>query len=139
MINSITGTNLHISDQFGACDKEQLDKYQIKHVFCMSSGLERQYPGIQYIYTPTSDDQFYNIVQHFDKLFSAFDATAALGENIVVNCQAGKSRSAAVVIGYLVHKGMSYDEAYNLLKSCRNIKPNVGFVEQLKLYASLNN
>ena len=37
--------------------------------------------------------------------------------NVVVNCQAGISRSATVVIGYIMHtQRLSYDQAYNIVK-----------------------
>jgi protein-tyrosine phosphatase len=56
-------------------------------------------------------------------------------QNVVINCQAGVSRSASFVIGYLIRRGLSYDNSYELLKSCRPIiKPNRGFIEQLKHY-----
>ncbi|XP_017109043.2 dual specificity protein phosphatase 19 [Drosophila bipectinata] len=53
---------------------------------------------------------------------------------VLVHCNAGVSRSAAVVIGYLMQRrDMGYEEAYNLVKSWRPcIQPNAGFVQQLK-------
>jgi len=46
----------------------------------------------------------------------------------------GKSRSAAIVIAYLMRcSSMSYDEALSFVREKRpGIKPNVGFIEQLK-------
>jgi len=54
--------------------------------------------------------------------------------NVVVNCQAGISRSATVVIGYIMHtQRLSYDQAYNIVKKRRPIiNPNKGFVNMLK-------
>lgn len=60
-----------------------------------------------------------------------------LGEkaNILVHCNAGVSRSASVIIGFLIlEEGKSYEEAYGLVKRARSyIRPNDGFVGQLKI------
>lgn len=54
---------------------------------------------------------------------------------ILVHCNAGVSRSSSIVIGYLIlNYGYTYNEAYDLVKSKRScIRPNDGFVKQLKL------
>ncbi|XP_017028717.1 dual specificity protein phosphatase 19 [Drosophila kikkawai] len=53
---------------------------------------------------------------------------------VLVHCNAGVSRSASVVIGYLMQRrDMSAEDAYNLVKSWRPcIQPNAGFMRQLK-------
>lgn len=53
---------------------------------------------------------------------------------VLIHCRKGVSRSVSIVIGYLIStQNMSFNEAYNLLKSKRaNIDPNIGFVAQLK-------
>lgn len=55
--------------------------------------------------------------------------------NLLVHCNAGVSRSSAVVIGFLMlENNISYDEAYSVVKQLRNcIKPNNGFQSQLKI------
>ena len=49
---------------------------------------------------------------------------------------AGVSRSASIVIGFLMeHRGMSFTEAFDWVKTKRpKIQPNQGFLKQLKLY-----
>lgn len=51
----------------------------------------------------------------------------------------GVSRSAAVVIAYIMEKyGLCYEDAFSLVKSKRRfIGPNVGFVAQLKLFGHM--
>lgn len=54
----------------------------------------------------------------------------------MVHCLAGVSRSVSLVLAYLIkHRGMSYREAYELIKGRRKIiHPNDGFIEQLKRF-----
>lgn len=59
--------------------------------------------------------------------------------NVLVHCNAGVSRSAAVVIGYLVLvENYTYDDAYTAVKIARScIRPNKGFEQQLKRLSSV--
>ena len=61
------------------------------------------------------------------------DSFLAKDKKVVVNCVAGVSRSASIVIAYLIYKkNMSYEQAYNFLKMKRPIiNPNPSFVQQL--------
>ncbi|KAH7924970.1 phosphatases II [Leucogyrophana mollusca] len=58
------------------------------------------------------------------------------GNNVLVHCQQGVSRSPAIVIAYLIHNlGMSYDQAHALVKRRRPcINPNPGFVAALRAW-----
>ncbi len=58
------------------------------------------------------------------------------GYNILVHCARGKSRSASMVIGYLIWKEkISFEEAYYRVKKKRPIIAiNHGFEKQLKAF-----
>ncbi len=53
---------------------------------------------------------------------------------MLVHCNAGLSRAPSVVIAYLrKEEGLSWEEAWEKVKEARpGMKPNVGFVKQLK-------
>ena len=54
---------------------------------------------------------------------------------IFVHCNAGYSRGPSIVLGYLIKFcNFSFDAAYDFVKKKRNIKPNDGFIKQLKNY-----
>ncbi|TPP58912.1 Dual specificity protein phosphatase 10 [Fasciola gigantica] len=55
------------------------------------------------------------------------------GDSVLVHCQAGISRSPALVIAYLMaHSGLSLRDAYRWVKSKRSvISPNFAFLGQL--------
>ena len=61
-------------------------------------------------------------------------------EAILVHCQAGISRSASVVLAYLMsYKDMTMETAYQHLKGARPcISPNYTFCRQLRLMDSTN-
>jgi protein-tyrosine phosphatase len=132
-INHIHGTNLYIGNWFGASDEKQLLGNNIKYIFNFSYFSLRKFPGITYYDINILDHPDQNILQFFDSVFRKID-TLRYG-NILVNCQAGISRSASMIIGYLIRKGFSYDQSYNMIKKARHIiNPNHGFVDQLKFY-----
>ncbi|KAE8305165.1 Dual-specificity protein phosphatase [Giardia duodenalis] len=69
-------------------------------------------------------------------VFSAAEVIdKCVSRGVLVHCGVGVSRSALVVIGYLmIKKNMSFPDAYALLRSRRScINPNDGFVEFLKI------
>ena len=55
---------------------------------------------------------------------------------VLVHCNAGVSRAAAIVIGFLMSsEEISFTSAFSLVKSARpSICPNAGFMEQLRAY-----
>ncbi|XP_002960839.2 dual specificity protein phosphatase 1B [Selaginella moellendorffii] len=57
---------------------------------------------------------------------------------VLVHCVGGRSRSASVVIAYLMWKeGCSFDEALESLLACRKcVRPNDGFIKQLQEFES---
>ncbi len=57
-------------------------------------------------------------------------------DKILVHCMAGASRSASIIIAYIMWtKKMKYDEAYKFVKDKRfMVYPNPGFIKQLKIF-----
>lgn len=55
-------------------------------------------------------------------------------DRILVHCRMGHSRSAAIVVGFLVIEyGLSFQEAYEYVRAVRpSIRINAGFIQQLK-------
>lgn len=62
------------------------------------------------------------------------------GGVVLVHCNAGVSRAAAVVIGFLMNsEGLSFARAFSLVKNARPAAcPNPGFMEQLHKYQEEN-
>lgn len=85
------------------------------------------------------DEEDTNLRQYFDASVE-FIHNALCNEAgvILVHCRQGKSRSASLVLAYLIaKKGLSYSEAVTFVRSQRrHIKPNPSFTAQLKKYAA---
>ena len=81
------------------------------------------------------DDGWYqNISQYFQSTFDFIEQNIAGG--IYVHCHAGVSRSATIVIAYIMQKQrISFNEAYQLVKSKRPcISPNLDFMGALSSF-----
>uniref|UniRef100_A0A1I8F2R3 Protein-tyrosine-phosphatase n=1 Tax=Macrostomum lignano TaxID=282301 RepID=A0A1I8F2R3_9PLAT len=74
-----------------------------------------------------------DIGQHFDAVADRINSEALNGRRVLVYCKAGVSRSATLVLAYLVkHAGLSLREAHSVCKRRRPfIRPNAGFWRQL--------
>ena len=66
----------------------------------------------------------------------AFIASShAAGGRVLCHCAAGGSRSAAVVIAWLMQeRNLTYDEALAAVRKQRSVQPNMGFEAQLRAW-----
>lgn len=63
------------------------------------------------------DDSFEDIYRHFISCFKFIDEDFDRGKNVLIHCMAGVSRSATIVIGYLMYKrGLLFEESYAFVK-----------------------
>ncbi|CAF3555278.1 unnamed protein product [Rotaria sordida] len=85
---------------------------------------------------PAADVQEQDLAQYFEKCIEFIHQARIEHENILVHCQAGVSRSATIVLAYIMTIG-DYDveKALQIVKGARGyIHPNPGFLTQLKKY-----
>ena len=76
-----------------------------------------------------------NIVQYFGECINFIEGK----DKVLVHCIFGKSRSASIVVAYLMWKEKrSLDDALNFVNQKRSIAtPNIGFQKQLKIFEEL--
>lgn len=73
-----------------------------------------------------------NLAGALPRALSAVEAGLASGHSVLVHCAQGVSRSAAVVLAFLVrHRGMSLAAAWQHVSARRDVSPNIGFWGQL--------
>ena len=124
---------LFISSQDPVAHLESLQLYAIGHVLSLGVEPSVKFPHVvTYHFVPLLDIPEFNIRQGIETSLKIIHDN--IDENILVHCNAGVSRSATIVIAYLMASlGLNYDEAFAKVKSIRScIRPNDGFVRQLK-------
>ena len=63
-----------------------------------------------------------NIKRYFQKAFDFIEKKISDGKNVLVHCSAGVSRSASIIIAYLMKKNqMKYNDAFKYVKAIRKV------------------
>ncbi len=90
-------------------------------------------PSIVYIKVPVEDNETARLDLYFDSIADRIESVRIDGGRTLVHCAAGVSRSASLVIAYLVKYGrLSLKDAYEKVHKIRPIIcPNNGFWHQL--------
>lgn len=112
----------------------------IKHV--VSTVSFNQFPSetdekVKYYFIPMDDTEEQDLLLTLNKTYDIiFNCLIMKKENTLVRCQSGISRSASIVIGFLMrHYSYSYVEADRLVRQkCPTIEPNINFKQQLAIY-----
>jgi hypothetical protein len=134
-ITDLPTGNIYISDLYTAKCNNVIKKYSIKGVINVSP---YQYDPIaqHHMIINILDEPNTNLAKHFDKVHAFIDERLSAGENVLVHCHAGISRSVSMVISYLMKKNKTnYHQTWLQVRAKRpQAEPNFGFVEQLKKY-----
>ena len=114
---------------------------RITHILNMASELkldvnEMTKHNIKLLHISAKDAKTYNIRFDFDRAFHFIDDCLKSRGKIIINCARGISRSATIVIGYLMFRySMTLLDAYKFIISLRpQVRPNSYFRKQLELY-----
>ena len=133
---------LYLGNSRDAQNLDLLKQHQIRNVINASTSIPCYFESEQifdYLRLPCQDSTNQNILQYFQETFDHIHQKLLANENVFVHCQGGISRSPSFVIGYLMkYRSKSFDEAYNLVKTRRNIvSPNLNFLGQLTQYQQM--
>ena len=99
--------------------------------------LHLLYPGAQhrvnYKYIPLEDSPQQDLLLNLQSAFAFIDSAMDAGQKVLVHCAAGVSRSASIVIAYLMLKhNITFQQAFTHVQKRRPIiNPNPGFMRQL--------
>nr|CAD7592310.1 unnamed protein product [Timema genevievae] len=131
---------------------EQLTRLGITHIVCVRQDIESHFirpnfpDKFKYLTLNIADTVTENIIQHFAKMRQFVDESLANGGKTLVHGNAGISRSAALVLAYIMEKygltckitftnfsiNFKLREAFSLVQQRRFcINPNEGFIAQL--------
>lgn len=127
--------NIFLGNGNNAANFNTLNKYNIKFIINVTEELDNYFENeFEYHKCTLLDEKDNNISNFFPKLIEVFENNK--DKNILVHCFMGSSRSAVVVLLYLIKiKKMQLDESLKFLKNKRDIvNINEEFYEQLKNY-----
>lgn len=117
---------LYLGNYRAAYNKEELDKHNIKYIINITDKIECPFNDIKYLYIPIRDKyscnpkSSYYIVRNYLKAFDFINNVLDNKQNILIMCARGHSRSASIVLFYLIYKyHLSYVEALLYIKHIR--------------------
>merc|ERR1719203_1877528 len=84
---------------------------------------------LEYMRVPINDSTLVDISAHFDEACAFLDRMLRAGHGaVLVHCHAGRSRSASIVLAYLMrHHSMALAQARKHIEQKRWVSPNPGF------------
>ncbi len=117
-----------------ASSKELLQKFGITHILTVAKGHPAQFPhSFKYKIIPVLDMASTNLKRRFNECIEFINECLSNGGKVLVHCFAGVSRSATIILAYMMQEhGLSYHAAIKFVKNKRAlINPNDGFRTQL--------
>ncbi|XP_067274358.1 dual specificity protein phosphatase 10 [Pseudorasbora parva] len=136
---------LYLGNERDAQDLEQMQRMDIGFILNVTTHLplfHYELGRFSYKRLPATDSNKQNLRQYFEEAFEFIEEAHRAGRGLLIHCQAGVSRSATIVIAYLMkHTWMTMTDAYKFVKSRRPIiSPNLNFMGQLlEFEEDLNN
>ncbi|XP_014811838.1 PREDICTED: dual specificity protein phosphatase 13 isoform B-like [Calidris pugnax] len=134
--------NLYLGDAWAARSKTTLQSLNITHILNAADGpysintgakyykdLQIEYYGVEAFDDPSFDLSifFYDAANFIGK------ALNTSGGKVFVHCAMGISRSASLVLAFLmIHENMTLVDALKTVSAHRDICPNSGFLSQLR-------
>ena len=128
--SEIIPNKLFLGNYYSATQKEELKKRGVTHILMVGYLLHEFYPeDFEYANIEIDDDERENIFKYFYTCINFIEKSKIC----FVHCQAGMSRSASIVIAYVMYKlKLKFEEAFDYVKKRREyIYPNEGFKLQL--------
>ena len=127
--------NIYLGDFRTADNIDILKEHNITHIINCAFNLPNKFPEqITYKRLELRDEIDQPIIERLEEAYQFIKENK--DKNIFVHCVFGKSRSASVVIFYIMkEKKLNFNEAKNFVKNIRKIvEPNSGFENELNRY-----
>jgi protein-tyrosine phosphatase len=141
IISDINGWKLYLSSESVATDINLLKKFNITSIVTIRDRQceMKDHPDFSHIvfkHVDIIDRPHIDIKQYFSDTFDFIDKMKQEKRNVLIHCHAGISRSATMVIAYIMQsEKKSLGEVYKfVLSKRRQISPNMGFMGQLIIF-----
>lgn len=145
---------LYISNWETSNNPFELKKHNIKAVLTIETNNKPNHilnyykqNNIDFLFLYLKDLPNENIAKYFDISYDFIDRNIKKGNNVLVHCMAGISRSSTLILNYLMRKYYEKNIYQNKCSDCvlnfflhavrtkrQIINPNKGFINQLKYY-----
>jgi len=133
-MTEIIKNKLYLGDMFDANDTDTIKNRNISCIICVAEGLKiiNTNPNVIVYNYKFTDDYNCNISLYFDEIGEIIKKE----NRVLVNCAAGVSRSATIVIAYIMkYYKLDLKTVFLLVRKRRNqICPNKKFMECLLEY-----
>ena len=125
--------NIYLGNAYNAANYETLRNSNIKNIINITNNIPNYYEDyFEYKNYVMKDNNQSSISEYLDDSYQYINRNK--DKNILIHCYAGSSRSASLVLYYLIKKyNMTFDEANTLLKNKRDIvNINLTFIDEIK-------
>lgn len=133
--NEVVDEFLYLGNMWQASCRQVIDHLRITHVVnaTLDVGNVFEADGVKYHEVKIRDAPDADIAAFFDSTFAFIDEAKQSGGRVLVHCTQGISRSATLVIMYVMRAfDWSLAQAFNFVRSGRGVvMPNEGFVRAL--------
>jgi protein-tyrosine phosphatase len=137
--NEIIPSFLYLGSEKQALDREIVENLKITHILNITKTAINKFQDIKYCKIEVLDTIDENISRYFKKAYDFIEKilhSNQLGfkNTVLVHCALGVSRSATIVIMFIMKTyRMSLEDSLSFVKSQRQkIDPNPGFMKQLE-------
>jgi len=137
----IPDVNLYLGNYSSSLQFEHLKDRNITHILSVILAVAsppvdpRFRQNFNYLVVKGFDQPNQILIEHFNESHSFIDQGLKAG-GVLIHCMAGASRSATVLLSYLMkNHDLSFEKALELARKARSVvAPNEGFVKQLQKY-----
>jgi len=131
---------LYLGGKEAIRNKQKLYDIKISHILSVIDEELEKIDEYKHMHLNARDAENEDLISHFTNT-NKFIADGIQSGGVLVHCRAGISRSATIVLAYIMYsQKLPFEEAYVMVKEKRPvIKPNPMFTRQLRIYEKMGN
>jgi protein-tyrosine phosphatase len=136
---SLITPQLYLGGQYALRSIEDMRKLGITAIVSMriTTPFQDRLQGFKVLHLPTIDRTPVKL-EDLKTGVTFIDEEVKAGKKVYIHCKYGEGRGASMVIAYLISQGMTYQDAFDLVKKVRTfIRPSLAQIERLKEFEEL--